>query len=359
MQTSVKITAFVVLGMALWGCKDDEIRVYQSPKEQPILAQDQPSATIDPPPAERIRWTVPKDWRRLPGKQPMRVATFETGNADQRLEISVTAFPGNTGGLLANVNRWRDQLGLQPIDQSQLVDHVSPLSHNTFKGSVVEISGASTPVDGATNRLTAVIMDDGMGMTWFVKAAAPAATMARHRDALLRFAHSFTLSDQPAGVDDHQPDARPGPDEAAVSWDRPEHWQPDTEASMIATAAFRIDTQADGFVKVTVTALPGDGGGMLDNLNRWRQQVGLPKIDALADQPKSQLSAGPVSATLFDLLAPTGATARHQHILVAVLTEPDRTWFVKMTGPHAGVQEQKAAFDRFVRSIRFGLAGRS
>jgi hypothetical protein len=34
---------------------------------------------------------------------------------DGKAEVTVSAFPGDTGGLLANLNRWRGQIGLEPV----------------------------------------------------------------------------------------------------------------------------------------------------------------------------------------------------------------------------------------------------
>jgi hypothetical protein len=45
----------------------------------------------------------------------MRIGSFavKEGN-DSSLDISVTAFPGDLGGLLPNVERWLGQIGLDP-----------------------------------------------------------------------------------------------------------------------------------------------------------------------------------------------------------------------------------------------------
>ena len=47
----------------------------------------------------------------------MRKASFVVEEADgAKVDISATSFPGESGGLLANINRWRGQLGLHALD---------------------------------------------------------------------------------------------------------------------------------------------------------------------------------------------------------------------------------------------------
>jgi hypothetical protein len=51
----------------------------------------------------------------------MRKASFVVQEADgAKVDISVTSFSGESGGLLANINRWRAQLGLDAVDAEQL-----------------------------------------------------------------------------------------------------------------------------------------------------------------------------------------------------------------------------------------------
>ena len=60
------------------------------------------------------KWFIPEGWE--PGKKSsMRIGSFavKEGN-DSSLDISVTAFPGDLGGLLPNVERWLGQIGLDP-----------------------------------------------------------------------------------------------------------------------------------------------------------------------------------------------------------------------------------------------------
>ena len=66
-------------------------------------------------------WTAPASWQSRPASA-MRKATFiiPGASAAEQAELAVTAFPGDVGGNLANVNRWRGQIQLPPIDAAAL-----------------------------------------------------------------------------------------------------------------------------------------------------------------------------------------------------------------------------------------------
>jgi len=65
-----------------------------------------------------VAWTLPKGWVSVAG-QGFRVATLKPA-ADSGVEVSVIALAGSAGGELANVNRWRGQIGLAPVDEKAL-----------------------------------------------------------------------------------------------------------------------------------------------------------------------------------------------------------------------------------------------
>lgn len=79
-----------------------------------------PEAVTLPSPGESpgIRFEGPPGWTRK-AAQPPRVATF-TLDGRKDTECAVFVFPGDTGGIEANVNRWRGQLGLAPLSWTEV-----------------------------------------------------------------------------------------------------------------------------------------------------------------------------------------------------------------------------------------------
>lgn len=110
MRTGLSFVALITIVLLAAACeRGDEIRTYQAPKEQPAEAP-QPAPVPDLP-----TWTVPDGWVQ-DAARPMRVATFRTSSDPDAPELIITRFGAeNFGGMLANINRWRGMVGLEPV----------------------------------------------------------------------------------------------------------------------------------------------------------------------------------------------------------------------------------------------------
>src|SRR2546423_3110689 len=103
-------------GLASFGSCDNDakITVYQIPKEtQPGETAKQVALGSAAP--ANVHWTAPSNWEEQPATG-FRKASFLIRGADRKqADVSVISFPETAGGLLANVNRWRNQLKLPAI----------------------------------------------------------------------------------------------------------------------------------------------------------------------------------------------------------------------------------------------------
>lgn len=319
-------TAIAVLGL-LCGCDDDGIRAYRAPKQPP------PPETAAAGEAS-VTWSLPTGWKSVPSDQPMRLATFKP---DAGPEVILSAFPGDVGGLLANINRWRNQLGLPPIEESQLSQTVQTTTTEGVTISLTDLTAANG------QQMLGAIIAPGDGKTWFVKATGDAASIATLKPSFTDFARSFRLQ--------RAASAAPRPvtiQDRLAAWTPPAHWGRDTGASPMVAVAFDAPN-ADGGAKITVTMLRGDGGGTLLNINRWRDQLGLPPVARLDQQPVTDLGAGNFQV---DLASADGA----HRMLVAVVVSAGQSWFFKITGSPRGIDAERAHFDRLVRAVGLGEA---
>lgn len=112
----------------------------------------------------------------------MRKATWIVAGPDgSKAEIAVTVFPGNVGGLTANVNRWRGQIGLPPASGEDIAASAKPAK----VGGIDSQRFVMTSDDGKKG-LDAV-MTPHKGATWFFKMSGDAAAVAAHGAALVAF----------------------------------------------------------------------------------------------------------------------------------------------------------------------------
>ena len=103
-------------------------------------------------------YDTPAGWKT--GKQStMRLAAFVVSNGKDKVETTVFRFPPS--GTLANVNRWRGQIGLEPTTQAQL-----DADSQTIK--VDETEGHYVKLVGENQTILAVIINRA-GKAWFFK----------------------------------------------------------------------------------------------------------------------------------------------------------------------------------------------
>lgn len=116
---------------------------------------------------ESMVWTLPDGWRpRSESPGSMRVATFHSP-ASPGVEVTITRFPGSVGGLLANVNRWRGQLGLAPVRDLG----AQPLTEVVVAGRAARILDLEG--DGDNPQRMRVLIAERPALTWFVKMTGP------------------------------------------------------------------------------------------------------------------------------------------------------------------------------------------
>ena len=144
----------------------------------------------------------------------------------------------------------------------------------------------------------------------------------------------------------------PPPPTNPASWSRPDGWT-EKPLSEMRLGSFQVAGTNDETADISVTAFPGDAGGVESNVNRWREQVHQPTLegDQLAKSWQEETVDG-IPTIIVDLQTPAG-TEKANAIMGAVMRTADRTWFVKMTGPPDLLKGQKDNFLRFVRSFHF------
>jgi hypothetical protein len=117
--------------------------------------------------------------------------------------------------------------------------------------------------------------------------------------------------------------------------------------------SFKVDGDNGSSADISVTAFPGEAGGLSSNLNRWRGQLQLPPLnDEELSGVIQRTEIGNVPAYLIDFQTENN-NPKPGRIFGAVFQTADRTWFVKMTGPPDLLESQRQKFLDFVRSFRF------
>lgn len=132
--------------------------------------------------APQIKWNMPGSWTEMQASS-MRYASFiaSVENGD-KIDISVVTFPGEGGSDADNINRWRGQIGLPPIDASAVTSQVSSLKTAGATFSTTDIAGAKTRTIAAWTRHD--------GRVWFFKATGPNAAVEKEKPNFVKFIES-------------------------------------------------------------------------------------------------------------------------------------------------------------------------
>ncbi|HOK88385.1 MAG TPA: hypothetical protein PK379_00010 [Candidatus Hydrogenedentes bacterium] len=148
-----------------------------------------PGLVANTPPAEDspYAWTLPEGWRELPPR-PMRLATFAVGEA----ECYIAVLAGDGGGVAANINRWRRQMGLEPLDDAA-IDALPTLAVLGGPAPLVEMEGTYRDMNGNTLEqagFLGIVRELG-DQTLFIRVTGPAEVVRAHKAEFLSFCESL------------------------------------------------------------------------------------------------------------------------------------------------------------------------
>ena len=351
--------AFMVAVLLLAGCDrdDQQIKVYRVAKapleNTPPPAASMPTNASSPSTSAATASgpgttaQPPKHWEAQPLSQMRQASFLVRGENGATADISFVALGPAAGNVLDNVNRWLGQVAQPPITEEKLKSMIQPLSTARGDVAVVDLTGQPENGDASKDgRIIGAIATDENGTAFFKMRGNNAVVGAEKENFLKWVSASRANASTTAAAETTKPSAPANPDKPQIKWDVPPGWSPAPPSAMryVSFAVEKNGEKAD----VSVVTFPGDGGGDLDNVNRWRQQIGLPAIDASALKPMvTSTQAGDARIEMVDM---SGASAR---VLAAWTRQNGRAWFFKMTGPASLVEQEKANFEKFLQSIRF------
>jgi hypothetical protein len=142
-----------------------------------------PSGAASSPDTPPLTFDAPEQWQQTPPRA-FQLALFTIEAGDPPTEVSISS----AGGTLdINVNRWRRQVGLPPLEGSALTDAVES----------IEVGGRSAfrvQIDGAELSIRAVVVPDGPS-NWFFKLNGPTGLVEQEADRFDAFVQSVEFAE--------------------------------------------------------------------------------------------------------------------------------------------------------------------
>lgn len=286
--------------------------------------------------------SAPSHWKKRPLSSMRQASYLIEGDGGTSADISLVILRGAAGHHLENINRWREQLGQAPIDEHGLKQSTRSFDTPLGPTVAVEIEGLAAGADASKDggMIGAITERDGDG--WFFKLRGNAKLVISAKDDFLKWVQSVRPS-APAAA------ATPAPEESsAVTWQLPSGWQAVPSSGSSRFATIKVTGLNDNNGELAVTHFPGEVGGDLANVNRWRQQIGLPPVDESAMATSiTRIDAAAGTVSMVDL---AGGQAR---LIAGWTRHGGQSWFFKLTGPDDLVGGQKENFIAFLKSVRF------
>jgi len=149
----------------------------------PPFPERAPAESADP----EIEYDVPAGWQRVePGVMSLASLTFEEDG--EMLDLAVIRLAGTAGGLHANVNRFRAQVGLEPLTEEQIDRDIRPITVLGKVGQLYEAVGEERTV------VSVYIADNDA--TWFVRLKGPKGLAAGQRTEFEEFLGSLRFKER-------------------------------------------------------------------------------------------------------------------------------------------------------------------
>jgi hypothetical protein len=129
-------------------------------------------------------WQVPPGWKQVDGGSFLVAKFMLAGDGGATAAVNVSTSAGDGGGLAANVNRWRGQIGLPSEDEISTVAFVVPGG----QAQLVDFSGTNAQT-GQPAEIVAVVVTLP-DRTWFYKLMGDPKLVAAQKDTFTAFVKS-------------------------------------------------------------------------------------------------------------------------------------------------------------------------
>jgi hypothetical protein len=149
------------------------------------------------------------------------------------------------------------------------------------------------------------------------------------------------------------PSAQHGVTSVASAVETPPDWEPQP-LSQMRQASFLVKGEGGAVADISLVRLGAAAGNVLENVNRWLDQLGQPpvteeKLAKIAERMKTPIG----ELTIVDLVGlPKGADpAKDGRIVAAMISTANSTMFFKMRGNAELAESQKAEFIKWAAAV--------
>jgi hypothetical protein len=382
------------------GCDRKEVNTYRVPRAEAQQGEhfhgdghDHSHDALVP----SIEYKTPEGWEEVPPGQ-MRAASFRIkGEGQASADVGVFPLPGLAGSDLDNVNRWRGQVGLEPVKQEELAGLTETLEVGGQKAQLYDLAGENVAAGEDLRILAAIVRRDGVA--WFFKMTGSANLVETQKDAFKELLQSVEFTMGPATAQGRWtriPNSRPpirrsqapgmgmgmglppshppvdgmglppshppigrtagaaATDGASANntpgkpaWKVPSGWT-EVPGGQFLAAKFQIKGESNSEASVNVSVSSGDGGGVAGTSTAGAANLASTFLPAeklgSPESPGRRCRGHPRRSPRVD-----PQSNRKTRVIGLVAPDGNRTWFYKLMGDEAVVEREKDPFVEFVK----------
>ncbi len=259
------------------------------------------------------QWELPEGWK-IGNDRPMRFATIAIGDFDPPLEMAISSLgPGQD--LLLNVNRWRGQMGLPPIAESQLSDNTQSMKSNSKSALLFDVVGKQS---------------GNMSPPFANLAGRPNGPVENQ----IRAPNTASTTTAP---------------DATVKFDTPDGWVLGKTSAMVPVRLEKVVGEKS--IQITIVRLPAAANEWQPNTHRWAGEVGMLELsDEEIKSLSSDIVIDGISGQLLRLIPTEEANSRAS--IAGMVKQGETAWFLKLTGDKSLVIEHETVFLEFLKSLK-------
>ena len=373
-RLSLKATATLALtSIILTGCSgESEIKTYRVAKEDTHTHSAAAAATAagamsqQRPNIPHIHGEATEGWQELQPEK-MRVASYRiAGENGKSAELAVIPLPGVGKIELRSVNMWREELQLEPLTSEQLKEQTESVQVGDANGLMVDLTGQrSGDSSESPMGILGAVAERG-GITWFIKMAGDRELVAKQKNNFVSYlkslefhegshgaqppAETTQVAQAPSAENPVSANTEKSPEGGKPNFKAPENWKTKPPGPMVASAYNIEDT--GGQAEVTISKFPGEVGGMVANIQRWRGQLGISPGSAEEAQKSAEMIevAGKKESYMVDLKGKNARSGKDARMVAIGVPFQGETWFFKLMGDDVVVAKEKDKFIQFVKT---------
>lgn len=294
------------------------------------------------------------DYDLPPGWQQLAPSSFRFINlrpaGDTRMECYLSVLASDGGGVAANVNRWREQMGLERLD-AEAVDVLPRRDLLSGEGIYLDLRGSFAGMgegDGLEDWGLLGLIVPIPGQTLFVKMTGPADLIEAETQAFADLCASLRPSAKGVAAAMGVQGPTQTSEAGGLAWDPAPGWSYQGPKTM-RMVSYQVGSGTECYLALA-------RGEQLQNFNRWRTQVGLEPMDQAAVDALETVKVLGEACAMLEITGDyrgMGGPVNAGYTLLGVMRPlAGDALFVKMIGPAEEVAAARDEFLEFCASIR-------